>query len=155
SAADTNREGAPLGEGAVARLALAAQSPIELVMEPLYNPTGGYASYVVPAALVLIMQQTLLMGAATLTGLGFRGRALPESSTAAAPATLLGRALAHLTIYIPALLLFLVILPRIYGFSTLGRPVDLALFAVPFMLAVSLMAQAAGAFFKHRETAVL
>ena len=31
-------------------------------MEPLYNPTGGYASYVVPAAFVLIIQQTLLDG---------------------------------------------------------------------------------------------
>ena len=40
-------------------------------MEPLYNPTGGYASYVVPAAFVLIIQQTLLMGAATLAALGF------------------------------------------------------------------------------------
>ena len=27
--------------------------------EPLFNPTGGYASYVVPAAFVLILQQTL------------------------------------------------------------------------------------------------
>ncbi len=32
---------------------------------------------------------------------------------------------------------------------------DLALFAVPFVLATSFMGQAAGSFFKHRETAVL
>ena len=55
----------------------------------------------------------------------------------------------------PALALFLVVLPRIYGFSTLGRVADLALFAVPFVLATSFMGQAAGSFFKHRETAVL
>ena len=46
-------------------------------------------------------------------------------------------------------------LPRIYGFSTLGRLTDMALFAVPFLLATSFMGQAAGGFFKHRETAVL
>ena len=50
---------------------------------------------------------------------------------------------------------FLVVLPRIHGFSTLGRFTDMALFAVPFVLATSLMGQAAGGFFKHRETAVL
>jgi ABC-2 type transport system permease protein len=57
--------------GAQARLTLTALSPAELLTEPLYNPTGGYASYVVPAAFVLIIQQTLLIGAATLTALGF------------------------------------------------------------------------------------
>lgn len=80
-AADTNVADISRGlrkDGAQARLALTALSPAELLTEPLYNPTGGYASYVVPTALVLIIQQTLLMGAATLTALGFedaRGRA--------------------------------------------------------------------------------
>jgi ABC-2 type transport system permease protein len=37
----------------------------------------------------------------------------------------------------------------------LGRVAYLALFAVPFVLATSFMGQAAGSFFKHRETAVL
>src|SRR5439155_8903637 len=45
--------------------------------------------------------------------------------------------------------------PHIYGFATLGRVSDMALFAVPFVLATSLMGQAAGAYFRHRETAVL
>jgi ABC-2 type transport system permease protein len=149
-AADTNMANASRGnreDGAAVKLALAAQSPIEMLMEPLYNPTGGYASYVVPAAFVLIIQQTLLMGAATLAGLGFAPRA--------AATGLLGRAFAHLTIYIPALALFLVVLPRIYGFSTLGRLTDMALFALPFLLATSFMGQTAGGFFRHRETAVL
>ena len=56
--------------GAATNIASAAAGPVELRMEPLYNPTGGYASYVVPAAaFVLIIQQTLLMGAAMLTAL--------------------------------------------------------------------------------------
>ena len=71
------------------------------------------------------------------------------------PGQLLGRSLAHLTTYVAALALFLIVLPRIYGFSTLGRVADLALFAVPFVLATSFMAQAAGCFFRHRETAIL
>ncbi len=141
-------------DGAPARLALAAVSPAELLSEPLYNPTGGYASYVVPAAFVLIIQQTLLMGAAMLTARGleqWRGTGF----AAPGPGRLLGRGLAHLTVYVPALALFLMVLPRIYGFSTLGGTGDLLLFAVPFVLATSFMGQAAGSFFRHRETAVL
>ena len=82
-----------------------------------------------------------------MAGLGFAPRAAPTGQ--------LGREFAHLTIYVPALALFLVVLPKIYGFSTLGRLTDMALFAVPFVLATSLMGQAAGGFFRHRETAVL
>jgi ABC-2 type transport system permease protein len=138
-------------DSAPAKTALAAVSPVELLMEPLYNPTGGYASYVVPAAFVLIIQQTLLMAAAMLTALTLP---LPgERSNSAA--VLVARALAHTTIYIAPLALFLIVLPRIYGFSMLGRVSDLALFGIPFILATSLMGQAAGLLFKHRETAVL
>ena len=104
-------------DSAQARLALTALSPAELLMEPLYNPTGGYASYVVPAAFVLIIQQTLLMGAATLTALGFERRP-GARRIAPGPTGLIGRGLAHLTVYGPALALFFVVLPRICGFST-------------------------------------
>jgi ABC-2 type transport system permease protein len=155
SAADMNTANALCGNrenGAAAQIAAAALGPVELQMEPLYNPTGGYASYVVPAAFVLIIQQTLLMGAAMLTALTV-GQL--HSRVWSGPAILIGRTLAHVTIYIPALALFLVILPRIYGFSTLGTLGALALFALPFILAVSLMGQFAGLLFKRRETAVL
>lgn len=156
-AADTNVTDISRGlrvDGAQARLALTALSPAELLTEPLYNPTGGYASYVVPAAFVLIIQQPLLMGAATLTALGFQPRR-GAHRTRLGPTGLLGRSIAHLTIYTAALALFFIVLPRVYGFSTLGRVADLALFAVPFVLATSFMGQAAGSLFRHRETAVL
>jgi len=70
-------------------------------------------------------------------------------------AAILGRALAHVLLYVPALALYLIVLPRIYGFSTLGGLGALALFSLPFILATSLMGQAAGYLFKYRETAVL
>ena len=134
------------------KAALAASSPTELLVEPLYNPTGGYASYVVPAAFMLIIQQTLLMGATMLAALvavsGPLGSRLPVTA-------LLGRSLAHVVLYVPPLALFLIVLPRIYGFSTLGTVGDLALFSLPFILATSLMGQAAGYLFERRETAVL
>ena len=139
-------------DGSFLNAALAASSPIEFLAEPLYNPTGGYASYVVPAAFVLIIQQTLLMGATMLAALG--GVSLPTGSRSPI-AAILGRALAHVLLYVPALALYLIVLPRIYGFSTLGGLGAMALFSLPFILATSLMGQAAGYLFKYRETAVL
>ena len=55
-------------DGSLAQAALAATLPADILLQPIFNPVGGYASYVVPAAFVLILQQTLLMGAALLTG---------------------------------------------------------------------------------------
>ena len=51
--------------GAQAR---ASRAPLDLQVAPLFNPTEGYGSYVVPAVALLILQQTLLMGAAMLAG---------------------------------------------------------------------------------------
>jgi len=48
--------------------ALASRSPLNLVPEPLFNPTEGYGSFVVPAVAVLIIQQTLLIGVALFVG---------------------------------------------------------------------------------------
>ena len=128
---------------------LAATSPADVLLQPIFNPVGGYASYVVPAAFVLILQQTLLLGAAMLTS-----AALAQASGGAL-ATVLGRGVAHLTIYLPAMALYFVVLPRVYGFSTLGNLLQLFALASVFILATSFMAQAVGAWFKRPETPIL
>ena len=53
-------------DGSLAFHALAGAQPVTVLSQPLFNPTGGYASYVVPAAFLLILQQTLLMAVVTL-----------------------------------------------------------------------------------------
>jgi ABC-2 type transport system permease protein len=124
--------------GALYRTALAAVSSVEILMEPLFNPTGGYASYVVPAAFVLILQQTLLMGAAMLGGIAFETGGPAARGLRGSAAAVLGQAIAHLTIYAAPFALLMIVLPRVYGFSALGRPLDLALLGIPFILATSL-----------------
>lgn len=136
-------------DGSLVKAALASASPAEILLQPIFNPVGGYASYIVPAAFVLILQQMLLIGASMLTVV-----ALPQI-TGGAFASVLGRGIAHLTIYLPALALYFIVLPRFYGFSTLGHPVQLFALASLFTLATSFMGQAAGAWFKHPETPTL
>jgi hypothetical protein len=55
-------------------------------------------------------------------------------------ASVLGRGIAHLTIYVPALALYLI--AAIYGFSTLGDPLQLLALGSVFLLATSFEAQA-------------
>jgi ABC-2 type transport system permease protein len=136
-------------DGSLVKATLAAMRPAEILMQPIFNPVGGYASYIVPAAFVLILQQMLLIGASMLTVV-----ALAQGADAAFNGVL-GRGMAHLTIYLPALALYFIILPRFYGFSALGHPLQLFALASVFVLATSFMGQAVGAWFKHPETPTL
>jgi ABC-2 type transport system permease protein len=136
-------------DGSLVKAALALTSPADILVQPIYNPVGGYASYIVPAAFVLILQQLLLIGASLLTVVAL---AQPAGG---AFASVLGRGVAHLTIYLPALALYFIVLPRFYGFSTLGQPLQLFALAALFALATSFMGQAAGAWFKNPETPTL
>ena len=142
-------------DGSLAHAALTRASQVELLSQPLYNPTGGYASYVVPAAFILILQQTLFLGAATVGGVAFEQEGSAGRRRRAGARAILGQALAHLLLAMPGIALYLIILPRIYGFSTLGQLLDLFLMAVPFVLSVSFLAQFVSVWFKRRETAVV
>jgi ABC-2 type transport system permease protein len=62
---------------------------------------------------------------------------------------------AHLTIYLPALALYLIVLPRFCGFSALGSPLQTFALAPLFILATSFLGQAAGAWFRYPETPTL
>jgi ABC-2 type transport system permease protein len=135
-------------DGSLVKAKLASTSPADVLLQPIFNPVGGYASYVVPAAFVLILQQTLLIGAAMLTGTALANRG-------GAFAGVFGRGIAHLTIYLPALALYLIVLPRIYGFSTLGQLPQIFALATVFLLATSFMGQAIGAWFTRPENATL
>ena len=135
-------------DGSLIQAKLASMSPADVLLQPIFNPVGGYASYVVPAAFILILQQTLLIGAAMLTR-----AALTKGGGAFAG--VFGRGVAHLTIYLPAVALYLVVLPRIYGFSTLGHLPQLIALAAIFLLATSFMGQAVGAWFTRPENATI
>ena len=137
-------------DGSLYRAALARSSPVEVLNQPLFNPTGGYASYIVPAAFMLILQQTLFMGVASLGAA--RRRTAPG---AAVPVTVLGRGLAHLLLALPGAALFLVVLPRLYGFTATAHLGDLLAMLLPFLLSVSFLGQFVSSWFKHKETAVL
>ena len=155
ASAEISKRGAR-SEGSLVYAAMArSASPIDFLSQPLFNPTGGYASYVVPAAFILILQQTLLLGVASLGGAAYALGGPTNRWLRSGARAVFGQALAHLCFALPGLALYLIVLPRVYGFSTLGRLEDLILMAVPFVLSVSFLAQFVSAWFTRRETAIL
>jgi ABC-2 type transport system permease protein len=120
-------------------IAVAAPDPMPLTAQPLFNPEGGYATYVLPAAFVLLLQQMLLMGVAllaTTAGIDF----VATGGTAARPgplAVIAGKLLAYLALEALILPVYLLVLPYLYGLPRLGGVIPILIFAVPFVLAVA------------------
>ncbi len=152
--------------GRTEEAARALRSPVPLLVRPLFNPTEGYASYVVPAVLVLILQQTLLIGIGLLGGTLSESRVAPflaDDPGSSGPAEprgrtalfrLLGRALFYLALYSVYAVLYFTIVYRVYGFPERSRALDLPLFALPFLLACIFLALALSSLFTRRETAM-
>ena len=57
-----------VAQGQDINVAKASFSPVNITINPLYNVTEGYGSYVVPPVAILILQQMYLMGTAMLVG---------------------------------------------------------------------------------------
>lgn len=141
-------------DSSLTRYGTARISPAEVLAEPLYNPTGGYAAYVAPAAYVLIIQQLLIFGVPCLRPI-FPMAAQRRKAIKPIVIGLVGQTVAHTLMITPGVLFLLVIMVRVFGFSTLGHLLDLALMLLPFLLACSLLGQAVGYWLKDGITALV
>jgi len=146
-----------LARGNMQEQALSARAPISLLPVPLFNAVGGYATYVVPAVLVLMLQQTLLIGIGLLAGTRReKGRGKDISSQSVSIVSLvLGKAFAYFSIYMVHVVYLFGILFRFYHFPQRGNPLDLILFIIPYLFASIFLAQAISGFFKNREISMV
>jgi ABC-2 type transport system permease protein len=120
-------------------IAVVVPDPMPLTAVPVFNPEGGYATYVLPAAFVLILQQTLLMGVGLLCTLPDAG---PDAEgrrrrRRGPVVTIAGKLLAYLAVEAVILPAYLIVLPYMYGLPRLGAVLPILIFAVPFVLAVA------------------
>jgi ABC-2 type transport system permease protein len=132
-------------------IAVAAADPMPLTAVPLFNPEGGYATYVLPAAFVLILQQTLLMGVAllsTLPGAALEGDE-PRRRRPRPVAIVAGKLLAYLALEAVILPAYLILLPYLYGLPRLGGIIPMLIFAVPFVLSVAGLGFVVAAIFRR------
>lgn len=134
------------GQGA--QQAAANRAPIQLQLAPLYNPSEGYGSYVVPAVAVLIVHQTLLLAIALWAGTWF------ETRRAGPLAAWLPRLAAAATLGLASGAWFFQAAFRLFDFGTAAHPlVQVALLAL-LAWAASALGVALGAWFADRERAL-
>ncbi|MFH0297214.1 ABC transporter permease [Bradyrhizobium sp. 31Argb] len=145
-----------VGLGVDPPVAAAATDPMPFIPVPLFNPQGGYATYILPAAFVLILQQTLLIGVGLLGTLPgaqviWTGKARRRVSDLAfeSIATVAGKLLAYLAIHALIVATYLIGLPYLYGIPRLGSVATILAFAVPFTLAVGGLGLVVAATFRN------
>lgn len=138
-----------------------AQAPTARVVgTALFNPTEGYGSYLIPAVLMLILFQTLLMVIGMLAG-GERhdGTILRHgrwgTGFGAMARVVAGKALAYTAIYAVFAYFLLGLLPELFGIPAIGRWPTLVLLIVPYLLATSFFGLAGSLFFTDSESPVL
>ena len=140
--------------------------PIIIDDVAMYNPSSGYGSFVLPAVLILIIQQTMLLGIGMLAGTrrerGQTNKAFiclkstgwrKEFTTAAT--LLMGRGMSYLLIYIVMASYLTIIIPHIYDFITIGRWEVIVSMMVPYLLACVCFGVAVSQLFSHREDVML
>jgi ABC-2 type transport system permease protein len=141
--------------GKTARQAMAAQRPLSLITTPLFNPSEGYASYVVPAILVLILQQTLLIGIGMVGGTARETREWPSgTATFSAFTVISGKAAAYLSLYAVHAIYYFFVVFGIYGFPQRGTTFTIMLFLLPFLMSIILLGLTLEGLFPRRETAI-
>ena len=126
----------------------------------LGDVTQGFASFVIPGVLILIIQQSMILGIVMLCGTSRdRRRQNKGIDTLAikAPigATILGKMLCYVVIYTPLTIYMLNFVPLMFGLPHVGNVVDIMLFVVPFLTASAFMGMVLQWFVSERETSFL
>lgn len=131
--------------------------PIASEAQMLGDTEQGFASFVIPGIVILILQQSMLLGICMLGGTsrerkrrngGFDPKEVPASPSA----TVWGRALAYTVFYFPMTIYILRIIPEIFNLPHYGNPVDYLLFILPLLLSTAFLGQALNYFMKERES---
>lgn len=147
--------------------ALGSDSPKEkqVIMNPipsssvtLYNPESGYGTFLIPAVLVLILQQSLILGIGMLAGGMYEKRRmrfyyynLPGSENRNVIHLILGKALCYYSLYIINAIYVLHIVPWMFRFPQNAPQWDIYIFITPFLLASILLGMTLSVFCKERE----
>lgn len=146
--------------GAPAYAAMDSSSAVGANALFIGDPSQGFASFVMPGILMLILQQSLILGITMLAG----GRAErrranggidPLGVSAPPVATLTGRLLCYLLIYLPLVLYDVVWIPSMFSLPDSGSLVDYLLFIFPLLVASSLLGMTLEVFVTERETSML
>ena len=148
-----------MASGATPEAARMQRDPVTMKSYSLYNPAGSYGSYVMPGLILVIIQQTLLVGIGMIGGARREKQKLLASSknheVSAIFYTLTGRSLAYFFLYSFNLIFTQIILYQWFGFPDKGSMLDLWLLMVPFLFSVIFMGLTVSLLLTRREHSIM
>jgi ABC-2 type transport system permease protein len=132
---------------------------LHLQMFDLYNPASGYATFIVPGILIIVIQQSLLVGIGLLLGkYNERRRSHIPLTAGRWPdtfQTLLGRAMAYVSLYLVTTLVTLVLFYRWLSFPERNGFLMVYPLLTLFLFTVVFMGIAVGSLFRKRVHALM
>ena len=137
-----------------------AARPLDYADVPIFNPQGGYGSFILPAVLVLILQQTLALGIGLSAGTAReenRYRMLIPISRHynGLFRIVLGKAMAYFMIFAVMGAWLTVAVPHLFHFPQLGDVRTIAVVMLPYLLACIFFGMTVSCLVKYRENVML
>lgn len=133
--------------------------PIENEYVTMFNPVNGFQAFLIPAILILVLQQTLILGVSMLAGTEAERRRSGQLILGHEydnPITVLGgKALAYLLVYGFTATYVLCFVPWLFHMPQLWQLPTLVAFVVPFLLASIFFAICISFFVRDRESCFL
>lgn len=134
--------------------------PIEYEDIALFNPTNGFAAFLIPGVLILLIQQTLLLGIGLSAGTArennrFKDLVPINRHYNGTLRIVLGKGLSYFMVYALVSVYVLCVVPRIFSLNQIGQPSTLALFMLPYLAACIFFAMTASIAIRNRETCML
>lgn len=132
-------------------------TPISNDAHMLGDVEQGFASFVMPGILILILQQAMLLGICMLGGTSRERRrknnGIDPLNVPGAPASAVvwGRTLCYTTFFAGAAIWLLHWVPEIFDMPHFGNPKDWMLFILPFILSSAFLGQTLNYFVHDRE----
>ena len=134
--------------------------PLAFEDVPIFNPAGGYGNFIIPAVLMLILQQTLVLGIGLSAGTAresnrFQDLVPPKSYYHGMFRVVLGKTMCYLMIYILMVTWLTVIVPRMFHFPCLAHWQDLLIVMIPYTLACIFFGITVSCLVRYRENVML
>lgn len=151
--------GERISAGGLASLAGATGGmPVKSESNFLGDTEQGFASFVIPGIVILILQQSMVLGVTLLGGTSRERRRRNggidprQINGVPASATIWGKALCYTVFYIPLTIYILRFIPEIFNLPHYGNPVEYLLFVFPLLLSSAFLGLTLNYFMKERES---
>ena len=136
---------------------LASLQPIDVAGTALYNCTEGYGTYLIPAVLIVIMFQTLLMVIGMVSGEERQFKLLQayRPTLAQSGRLVIGKTFVYMLLYAVFSLFLLGLIPLIFDLPDIGNVWNIVMLLIPFLMATSFFGLTASIVFTDSDAPLL